>query len=582
MADQKIENQLNLALQTPESEREKSLGLSIGYDAEDNIWELIIRYYGSLDIVREELNIEIVELLSNYAVLYIPENLIDRLVSYPQIEYIEKPKALYFATIQGRTASCVNPVQYNITNGLFGAGVIIGVIDSGIDYAHQDFRNVDGTTRILSIWDQSINGEPPEGFVIGTEYSKEDIDRALRQTTTEGRIGVVPSMDNNGHGTHVTSIAAGNGRGSGGRTLGVAPMSDIMVVKAGPVSERGFIKTTQIMMGLSYLIQKAIEYGRPIAINLSFGNNYGSHEGRALLETFIDDISGLWKNVIVVGTGNEGSAGKHTDGFVTDQPVTVEFAISANESNVNLQIWKSYADLMQIYIISPSGIETVVLSNALTRQVINFGTQTKVLIFYGEPAPYNRAQEIYFEFLPLLGTYIESGIWKIRLEPVDVINGEFDMWLPTSEAVGRETRFLNPTFETTLTIPSTASRAISVGAYNSLLNSIADFSGRGFTRAENIVKPDIVAPGVNIVAAAPGGGYSTRSGTSMATPFVTGSSAILMEWGIVRGNDDYLYGEKIKAYLIAGARRNPQTVYPNINQGYGMLCLEESLRRAAI
>lgn len=197
-------------------------------------------------------------------------------------------------------------------------------------------------------------------------------------------------------------------------------------------------------------------------------------------------------------------------------------------------------------------------------------------MYYGEPVPYNPLQELYFDFIPA-GQRINAGIWKLRFFPRRLIEGDFDLWLPAGGVLPPATRFLRPAEKTTLTIPSTTERAISVGAYDGRTNSYAPFSGRGFTRDNRIVKPDITAPGVGILSAAPGGGYTVKSGTSMATPFVTGSAALLMEWGIVQGNDPYLYGEKLKAYLINGARPLPEeAVYPDPMFGFGALCLRDS------
>jgi subtilisin family serine protease len=575
MAIGKAEDALNLALDVSETTREKSLDLGVGYSPATNTWELIVKYSGSLDRIREELNIPIVELLNEYAIVIIPENLINTLAEFEEIEFIEKPRQISFEVNLGRLVSCINPVQTGVYN-LFGEGVYVGIIDSGIDYSHPDFRNEDGTTRIAALWDQTIDGNPPQGYAIGTLYTREQINEAL-ETPMPQRLDIVPSSDLSGHGTHVAGIAAGNGRASEGRYRGVASQSELVVVKLGSSIGDSFPRTTQLMQGIDFAIRYALNAEKPIAINISFGNNYGSHTGVSLLESYINSAANIWKNNIIIGTGNEGAAGNHAHGILRmGETSTVEFAVSDFEFSLNLQIWKNYYDYFDITIIAPNGVRVGPIPRILGTQRFRIA-QTEILIYYGDPTPYNPQQEIYIEFIPILN-YINSGIWRIELVPRRIVEGNFDMWLPAGGAKSPETRFLLSSEYITLTIPSTAYRAISVGAYDGHTDSYAPFSGRGFTRS-NEIKPDLVAPGVDVMSCAPGGGYTVRSGTSMATPFVTGSVALLMEWGIVRRNDAYLYGEKLKAYLIDGARPlRIEPVYPNRTLGYGALCLENSFR----
>jgi subtilisin family serine protease len=570
-----LDNQLNLALDLPEGERERTMDLDVGYDPETNTWELIVKYSGSLEQIIEDLNIGVVELSHGYAIITIPENLIDNLTTYVQIEFIEKPKRLFYEVNTGRMASCINPVQLPPFS-LFGQGVLVGVIDSGIDYSHPDFRNEDGTTRIEVLWDQTIPGNPPEGFRIGTLYTREKINEALELPMPQ-RLDIVPSTDLSGHGTHVAGIAAGNGRASNGLYRGVASMSDLIIVKLGESIGGSFPRTTQLMEALEFVVRYAISMARPLAVNISFGNNYGSHTGRSLLESFINDISNMGRINIVIGTGNEGAQGNHAAGILQMGVVEiVEFTVSEFEFSLNLQIWKNYFDHFDITIIAPNGMRVGPIPSILGTQQFQIA-QTRILLYYGEPTPYNGQQEIYIDFIPT-ANYINAGVWRIELVPKKIVVGNYDMWLPSGGAKNPATRFLISSEYTTLTIPSTAYRPISVGAYNALTGSYAPFSGRGYTRDMRI-KPDIVAPGVNITSCSPGGGYSIRSGTSMATPFVTGASALLMEWGIIQGNDPYLYGEKLKVYLIDGARPlRIEAVYPNRTLGYGALCLEETFR----
>lgn len=314
----------------------------------------------------------------------------------------------------------------------------------------------------------------------------------------------------------------------------------------------------------------------PVAINLSFGNTYGSHDGRSLLERYIDDLSNFWKSVICVGTGNEAASAGHTSGVMQERKEErIQLAVQSEEPTLNIQIWKAYTDEVEISFVSPTGTRIGPIQSVLGPQRFRIG-DTEILLYYGKPSPYNVAQEIYIDMIPVTN-YITSGVWQIILNPTRVVEGQYDLWLPSENVLNRGTGFLYPDEEVTLTIPSTAEKVISVWAYDALTFSYAPFSGRGYTWQDERTKPDLVAPGVNVRTAAVGGGMTTVSGTSFATPFVTGASALLMEWGIVRGNDPFLYGEKVKAYLRRGARELPGfEKYPNREVGYGALCLENS------
>lgn len=566
MADQKIENLLNLALSASEEEREKSLELDVGYYPVARTWEVIIKYSGTLGQVREIAE-SVVELSNEFAIVTVREDRLEALAGIEAVEYIEKPKRLFFQVENGRRVSCMTSVQIRPPK-LYGTGVLVAIIDSGIDYANLDFRNADGTTRIYALWDQTIPGNPPEGYVQGTEYTQEKINEALQQENRTERMKIVPSEDRSGHGTAVAGIAAGNGRGSkGARYQGVASESGILVVKLGTPREEGFPRTTELMQAIDYVVKKAQRAGRPVAINISFGNTYGSHTGTSLLERFIADIANLWKSVICIGMGNEGASAGHTAGILKENTEErIPLAVQMKETAINVQIWKSYHDIVDISLISPAGVQIGPIPEVIGTQRFVVG-DTEILLYYGEPSPFHVSQEIFIEFLPK-DSYITPGIWQFVLTPRKIVTGEYDLWLPSENVLNRGTAFRYPTERGTLTIPSTSQRVISVGAYDSLTFAYADFSGRGGLEGES--KPDLVAPGVDITAPTPSGIYQTFTGTSFATPFVSGAAALMMEWGIVRGNDPYLYGEKVKAYLRRGARPLPGfTEYPNPQVGYG-------------
>ena len=586
MENQKRENLLNLALDATEEERLKSVNLNVGYDPGEKTWELIVRYNGSLESLRDE-GIRVDELAAGYAVLVVPESRIEQVSAMEQIVYIEKPKRLFFASNMARAASCLSTIQTSIgagaggggtggagggvisslESGLTGKGVLVAVIDSGIDYFHPDFRNPDGTTRIGLLVDQDRD----------RIYTREEINAALETGSRTSALALVPSTDPSGHGTAVAAIAAGNGREGNGVYRGVAYESELMVVKLGTPLTDSFPRTTQLMKALDLVVRRAQDMNRPLAVNISFGNTYGSHDGTSLLETFINDMSGIGRNVIVAGTGNEGTGAGHRAGsLVMGQEENAQLSIAPYETGMGVQLWKSYVDQFSIRLVTPSGEIIGPIDSRLGPQTLRYGG-TQILIYYGKPSPFSRAQEVYFDFLPVRD-YLDSGIWTFRLTPERIVTGRYDMWLPSRGILNPSTRFLRPVPETTLTIPSTAANVISVGAYDDSYRAYADFSGRGFTRQTGQVKPDLAAPGVDIVTARRGGGYEAVTGTSFAAPFVTGSAALLMQWGILQGNDPFLYGEKVKAYFTRGARHLPgYDVWPNERLGYGTLCVRDSL-----
>lgn len=576
MSDQKVENLLELSLDVTEETREKSENLSAGYDEEEKMWQIIFRYSGDISDFAGDYG-RVTPLLGGYAVAEVTENQLRALAAEPRVEFIEKPKALSFAVYDGKLVSCIPPVQRQPFS-LTGQGILVGIIDSGIDISHPDFRNEDGSTRIAGLWDQTLtpaagtDQAPPEGYQTGVYFSREDLDAILSSGEK------TPTVDTSGHGTHVAGIAAGNGRASQGENRGVAYEADLLVVKLGSRRKEGFPQTAELMQGVDFCVRFSLQNNQPLALNLSYGNSYGSHTGTSLIETYLDEAASIGRTTICVGSGNEGSQRRHASGILEDgRDQLIEFTVAPGEYNLGIQIWKHYVDTFQITLQTPSGAR-IVLSEDLqgTYRYVQDGTE--ILWYFGEPAPYSIQQEIYLELLPEgVYTNIRSGIWKLFFSPRNIVDGRYDLWMPSGSSINKETGFLVSEVDTTLTIPSTASKPVTVAAYDGDTDTYAPFSGRGYVCC-HLVKPDLAAPGVDIVSCAPGGGYTSRTGTSMACPFVTGSAALLMQYGIVQGNDPYLFGQKLKAYLIRGARQlSAFSEYPNDRVGWGALCLRDSL-----
>lgn len=567
MANQKLEDQLSLALDTPAQMREKSDNLDTGYAPSENTWELIVKYNGNLDRLTGGIRVE--PLIAGYAIVTIPENLIGAFSRMEEIEFIEKPKKLYLQVTAGLGASCFYPLLQPVSGkALSGQGVYMAILDSGIDYIDPMFRYADGTTKIAWLWDQGKRADaekgekPPQGFFTGVEYSRKMLNANLQKNSER------LTTDVTGHGTNVAKIAVQG-----------APESELIVVKLD--TARGtYPSTVSLLRAFTYVAKKAQAENMPVAINLSYGNTYGAHDGSSLLERFIDNITEVGRNVICIGAGNEGASAGHFAGKLSENEIQrISFAMGTYERSFSLQLWKWYADRMDISILSPAGEQYLIRNqNAGGEAQQAVMEQTKLLIFSGRPQPYRKREEVYIDFIPV-ETYLNTGIWTIEITPRRIANGELRLYMPSAVVRSENTRFLLPSPAQTLTIPSTAQKVITVGAYNAYVRSYAAFSGRGDAgndRAENN-KPDLAAPGVNI-RIGEGEGGAVVSGTSYATPFVTAAAALLMEYGIVQGNDPFLYGEKVKAYLHAGARQLPgYDIWPNDQVGWGALCVSESL-----
>lgn len=632
--NQKRENLLNLALDTDEEERARTGDLNVGFNEQTRSWELIVKYHGDLAGAASEISLEIgVELLiAGYAILTVPENLVDAVTNLEQVEYLEKPKRYYYSVDIGSGTDLTgsSPGYSDCFGGaartLAGRNVLILVADSGIDWKRRDFQDNRGRTRIRWLWDQTLSprtGEnPPEGFRIGVEFDSGRIDEALQETNSQEQFMMLPSIDVSGHGTAVAGIAAGFNPQTGYR--GAAPEADLLIVKLGTADALGFPRTTEIMRAVTWGVRKALEMQMPLVVNLSFGNCYGAHDGSSLIERFLDNAAEIGRTVICVGSGNEGSSAGHVAGNVyagtnvggtggtgvltgasaasasggTPRTVRVELAIANYERNLRVQLWQNYSDEYRVFLIAPGGQQAELTAPVNGGKFTLMLAGTQILAYQGEPAPYAVAKELYMEFLPEgdpgTGTagapsaagYITSGIWIFVIQPVSVVSGQFYFYLSDSAVRNMGTFFYTPTPQVTLTIPSTAAKVITVGAYDRTYDSYADFSGRGYADRERtigvvtagLVKPDFVAPGVRVPAPNLYGGYTAVTGTSFATPIAAGAAALLMEWGIVQGNDPFLYGEKVKAYLRAGARPlRGEAQYPNERVGYGSLCIRASL-----
>lgn len=517
-------------------------------------YEVIVKYNGDITFLEQELGVSVELLGYNYAIITAdtPQK-VDNLLNYTQIEYVEKPFIL--ETQDTQSLSSTGITEFKERTKLTGKGTLLGLIDSGIDYNIPIFKDKDGNSKILYYWDQSIDGNPPNGFKEGTLYTNEDINKAIN-----GEIQI-PISSTSTHGTHTAGIACS-----------VANEADMIVVRVGRRQTDTFSKSTEFMRAIKFVLDRALELQRPIAINISYGSNEGSHRGESLFEQYIDQMCSFWKNNIVVAAGNNATkAGHKRINIKNDEnnDTLVEMEVGQNEKILNINIWPSFVDNFNLYLVSPTGKSTQPISqdSGLIKNIIG---NTRINGVFYPIAPYSLSRRITIELKS--DTEIIPGIWTLLFTPIKLVDGNVDIYLPTSEGITIDTRFLGPSKVLTVTVPGTASKVITVGSFNSRTDVVSTFSGEGDIDG-GIIKPDLLAPGEEIVSYLPGGSTGALTGTSMATPHVTGVCSLLMQWGIVEGNDLFLYSQKVKSVLIEYARRNPQYTYPNNSRGYGFLDL---------
>lgn len=643
--NQKLNPELALSLSLDNAKRMESSLLHSGFSPSTDMWKLILFYNGSLEEIKEMISFSFIPLLGNFAILFIKEKDIPSFLTFPQVLYVELSRPIYENALTGIDASCFP--DYNIVTGrnvnattLTGKGTAIAVLDSGVDYRHPDFRNVDGSTRILAYWDQSLpfasfnkentnsNSSNSDNFQyisttnsqnnyiaadnrtntrrnnvskhssatdnpynLGVIFSEEDLNRLLMSKSSSvpsdsSTFSVTasitellsPSEDVSGHGTHIAGICSGNGRASNGNSQGVAPESSLIVVKLKNETTSVYTDYANLMMAVDFAVRFANSRSLPLSINISYGSNDGSHTGSSLLELFMEQVSLYGKNVICAATGNEGLTRRHASlNTISNQNTydkSIDFTIAPGERSLYLEIWQTFADDFFYELFAPSGLESFVFP-AVPGIYAYMIADTTIYLTINNPTPYQPFRQYFLSFSSNT-TFITSGTWALHIESTPtgkIVDGRLQFWLPSKEATNSATGFLVPSSDMTFTIPSTASSVISVSGYDSSLDVFAPFSGQGFSNNRH-TKPDLCAPAVNILSTAPGGGYTIRTGTSMAAPFVTGAAALLMQHGIVNGNDPFLYGEKTKAYLWKSARPLPAfSEYPNEKIGWGALCL---------
>lgn len=514
-----------------------------------------LRFKNSADAIGAKVE----DLGYGFGILIIRVNDLNRIIELEGLQYIELPKILYTSAYDSNRASCIPSVwnNYNLT----GEGILVGFLDTGIDYTHNAFKDDEGNTRIEYIYD----------IENGVVYDRNKINEALK---SEDPFSIVPETDLSGHGTHVAGIACAGGN-INFDNYGVAYKSSIAMVKITGENSLRAALSTQLMRGLKFLMDKSNEINKPLVVNISLSTNDGSHNGSSLLEKYIQTFTQLQKAVIVVAAGNEGNSAHHVGGKMKKEE-DLDLNIGDGEKGIILDFYKPVLVNVSVEVISPTGISTgpIELSESYKERFVG---REKIVVYSTGPKPFDIQGQTTISILPL-GDTITSGGWRIIVRKLNNYEGYFDIWLPIAEGLNERTRFLQPDVYNTLGIPATVEGVISVGSYNFLNNNLSAFSGRGVVRPEWLIKPDLVAPGENILSTVEEQGFDTKSGTSMAAPQVAGICALLFEWGIIRNNDPFLYGERMKYYLIKGAKRTIfGEAYPNPDLGYGFVCLDRTM-----
>ena len=515
-----------------------------------------------------------------YAVMYLDSRRVNDLIEALSTAAFELfPEVLSLLGRSSLEASNIMRVQQHPHLDLRGRGTLIGFIDTGIDYTKDAFIHEDGKSKIRYIWDQTIEGNSPDDFLFGSEYTNEQINQALQSTAPQN---IVPSIDTQGHGTFLASVAASK---QNTEYIGAAPDADLLVVKLRrlekfynnffciPESQENAFSSADVMLAIEYLIDRANQLKMPLAICIGLGTNMSGHDGFSVLGEYISVTSQLTGICICTAVGNESSAGHHTSGVITESSSTydVQVRVPENSKSFMMQIFANSPDRMSVSLKSPLG-------EVIPRAIARSGSITEtnlvleraiVSVRYFFPIGASGAQVIIIRFF-----HPTPGIWEVNLHGDIIVNGRFNAWLPITGLLTPGIQFLTPDPYTTVVMPGTSTGSITSGAYNDRDNTLYVNSSWGPTR-NALVKPDLVAPGVDVAGIFPMGN-GTMTGTSVAAAITTGACALMLQWGIVERNDVSLNTNRIKSFLIRGCRREPNILYPSFQWGFGKLDLFNS------
>ncbi|AYE33035.1 S8 family peptidase [Clostridium septicum] len=550
-----------------------------------NYEDFLVEYTGNFDEEIKNVSYAYGKAIDqDYAIVAVEKGRYEELVSSQDFIIYAVPRGIF--TLEALTpidAGNFENVIQNPYNNLSGSGILVGIVDTGIDYLNSEFIREDDTTRIDYLWDQTIEPTNENNLVFGVEYSKEEIDNAIK-LSKEGKdpYSIVKTKDTNGHGTNMASIIGARGKDIEVKgvmsdcTFAVVKLKENevykQVLRANGITNVPVYSNSDIVVGMLYILRKSRELRKPLVILLALGSNFSAHSGSSVIEKYIERVSSYRGVAVVTGTGNQGAAELHASGRILQNGLTnnVDLKIDKAQTELELEIWIRRPNLMSINIISPSGEEIGnVPIETENKQIFNFIYEnTGVSIQYISPDEINGDENI-----KLIFSNIKPGIWTLILKGEYIDDGRYDIWLPVKSLNQEGTKFLNSDPYTTLVIPSTSKGVISVGYYNQENVSILSESGKGYTQDDRI-KPDLVAGGIRQAVTNPGGGVNYISGSCVAAAVTAGACGLILEWGIIDKNDISMTSEKIRTYLIAGSRKRQGDEYPNPNWGYGILDLE--------
>ncbi len=521
------------------------------------------------------------DIANRYAVYYLNREKVPPL-SVGAYKYINIPKCYTILNQQALEASGITRVQTQRNLELFGSGILIGFVDSGIHYENNAFRNTDGSSRIVAIWDQTIDTDArPQGFIYGTEYTKEEIDFALQQ---ENPRDYVPQTDEIGHGTMLASIAAGS-EDLERDFIGAAPYADIAVVKLKPAKQylRDFYyirdgavayQENDVFTAIDYLNRLADKLGKPMVICLGIGTNQGHRGSGGRMTSYLDDIAAMYRRAVCIAVGDEANARHHFYGSVSESASErAEINVTEDMRGFIVELWGNSSELFAVSVTSPTGevLNRVAVWNGQQQKQYFLLENTRVVIDYQLGTERSRESLVHINFENPV-----KGLWIIDVFPYRILNGNFNMYLPISDFLEEEVYFVRSNPDMTITVPSSAKIPMAVGGYNSVTNGIYIESGRGYSM-DGSIKPDYAAPAVNVTAVNQFGRLESMSGTSAAVAISAGASALLMEWNIANMGNLSINSVEIRNQIINGTQRVSNQLYPNREEGYGRLDIYQSI-----